>query len=124
MGMTRACPTACSASWFHSRITLADSRDRSSNGSTRGRHFFMSLMVRPPAVCGRMERTPWPARRPSAGAVPGRWGSCAQELGGKDPTGRPLQLHDQCPLSGGSWYTRNDKRVLDRLLLEADHFRK
>jgi hypothetical protein len=25
---------------------------------------------------------------PSAGAMPGRRGSCAQELGGKDPSGR------------------------------------
>jgi hypothetical protein len=29
--------------------------------------------------------TAFPARRPSAGAIPGRWGGL---LGGKDPTGR------------------------------------
>src|SRR5262249_29449155 len=36
---------------------------------------FLSLMVRPPTVCGWMERTPSPARRPSAGAVLGRRGA-------------------------------------------------
>src|SRR5438067_9782542 len=39
------------------------------------------------AVCDRMT-TALSARRPSAGAVPGRWGACL--LGGKDPTGRLL----------------------------------
>ena len=30
----------------------------------------------PNAVCGRMAAATLPARRPSAGAVPGRWGAC------------------------------------------------
>src|SRR5262245_50185265 len=36
-------------------------------------------------ACSTTGATTLPARRPSAGAVPGRWGGL---LGGKDPTGR------------------------------------
>src|SRR5207248_8840188 len=69
-------PTACTASWFHSRTTLADSRHRSSNGSTLSKLEFLSRIVKAPPVCGRMGMTSRPARRPSAGAVPGRRGAC------------------------------------------------
>src|SRR4051812_45203038 len=74
-GLTLACPTAFSASWFHSMTTSPDSRHRSSSDSRRSRVCFRSTMMNSPPVCGRMEITQISARRPGAGAVPGRWGA-------------------------------------------------
>src|SRR4051812_24182465 len=64
-----------SRTWLIQSVTnAADGTDRSSNGSMRSRLCFQFFTVTSPSVCGG-KRDRSQARRPGAGAVPGRWGA-------------------------------------------------
>src|SRR5262245_59607538 len=79
--------SSSASTWSRRICRLEDPRTLVTDGwgfrrlSNERNHMFVSFAD---VVCDGMTAVP-AARRPSPGAVPGRWGGL---LGGKDPTGR------------------------------------